>query len=207
MDTKIRLRAEVAANLAAAMEQCGQAQIYFNGFARHSPPLQEQRRTASELIIPSMRQAGCCQAFAYKNETSNPAPIFRDTLISAGKRRTEVRLELPDECLFDLLVGTRARRPTLVWSLGTREECFTQLLNKSFDPLVLTNPRTISSPSAIRFARENAASDPDHVWLVLPSNQHLSGCLLYFQKSRAREMLTFLLDHVQFSTHYIRMYC
>jgi hypothetical protein len=205
MDSKHSLHKDVASNLAEAMNRGGNAAVFFAGIACQSPTMEEERRIASTVLIPAMRQAGGCHAFRFG--TGDMDASFGDLLVSAGKRQMGVRLDLPDERLLVLLVGTRAKRPTLVWALSMHDECFTQLLDGAFDPHVLINPRTVSGSGAIRFAQRNAALYPDRIWLVLPSNKNLSGCLLYFQKSRAPEIFAVMLQHVRFSEQYIRMYC
>jgi hypothetical protein len=99
-------------------------------------------------------------------------PAFSEVLVSLGRRQMAVRTDLPYDSLVKLLANTRAKRPTLVWAIPLRDECFMSFLNQIFDPGILTNPRTVCANAAIRYARQSAKLHPDKVQIVLPQMLH-----------------------------------
>lgn len=209
MNTTFQLRAPIYDDMIAQVGTYGHLYLFLRGVAVHNVPPSEEKTLACSLVLPLIRRSGQCLAYSYAPSINC---AFQESLLKEGillldGKRLKVNLELSDDTLCRLLVGTRARRPTLVWTLPAADAQFDNLLRLSFDPVSLVNLGAACNPSAIRMAQNITAESNDRVCILIPSNQCLRAFALFRNKALAKDLVDYVLQRVGASIHYRKMYC
>ena len=202
MDNRLKIKSRNYEELVQAVQEYGHLKLYFMGFGRQILSVADERSIADRFLIPALRE-GDCYAYAY-DETLHSTLLAENVLAKSG-RKTKVRVDLAPGALHRLLTKTRGKRPTLV--LTPPPETIWRWVSGTYDPTVLVNLSTVSSPAAVRAARKLANTLEQQLVILIPSNQDLSSYVIFVSKERSSTLFDEVLSRVIFSENYKRMYC